>query len=104
MACHLDAGRTCRGGHAMSPLAAAMAMLHLPPAPRPRSAEWLAALKVDPRQAIEEERIICLICGGAFRQLTNTHLQGHQTSAADYKRKFGHNRRRPLLCRWLRRC
>jgi predicted transcriptional regulator len=87
----------------MSALAAAMAVRQLPPAPRPRSAEWLAALKVDPRQAIEEERIICLICGGAFRQLTNTHLQGHETSAADYKRRFGYNRRRPLMCLWLLR-
>ncbi|PYM75985.1 MAG: hypothetical protein DME10_02500, partial [Candidatus Rokuibacteriota bacterium] len=25
------------------------------------------------------------------------------TSAADYKRKFGYNRRRPLMCRWLLR-
>jgi predicted transcriptional regulator len=87
----------------MSPLAAAMAVRQFSPAPRPRSAEWLAGLKVDPRQAIEEERIICLICGGAFRQLTNTHLRGHETCAADYKRQFGYNRRRPLMCRWLLR-
>jgi len=87
----------------MSPLAAAMPVRQLPPAARSRSAEWLAALKLDPRQAIEEERIICLICGGAFRQLTNTHLQGHETSAADYKQHFGYNRRRPLMCHWLRR-
>ena len=87
----------------MSALAAAMPARQLPVVPRPRSAEWLAALKMDPRQAIEEERIICLICGGAFRQLTNTHLQGHETSAADYKRQFGYNRRRPLMCHWLLR-
>lgn len=84
-------------------MAGGLAFYPLLSTPRPRSTEWLAALKLDPRQAIEEERIICLICGRAFRQLTNTHLQGHETSAAEYKRRFGYNRRRPLMCHWLLR-
>ncbi len=87
----------------MSALAATVPAPSLQPTPRPRSTEWLAALKLDPRQAIEEERITCLICGRAFRQLTNTHLLGHETSAAEYKRRFGYNRRRPLMCHRLLR-
>jgi len=71
--------------------------------PRPGRSESLATLRRDPRQAVEEERIICLICGGSFRQLTNTHLRGHQIVAAEYKRLFGYNRRRPLMCRALLR-
>src|SRR5262249_48837226 len=57
----------------------------------------------DPRRAIQEDSIVCLICGGVFRQLTNTHLRGHRTSAAEYKRRFGYNRGRSLMCRELQR-
>lgn len=70
---------------------------------RPGPSDPLATLRRDPRQAVEEERIICLICGGSFRQLTNTHLRGHQIVAAEYKLRFGYNRRRPLMCRMLLR-
>lgn len=52
----------------------------------------------DPRRAITEQDIHCLICGKAFRQLTNTHLRAHGTTAQDYKRRFGYNLRRPLQC------
>jgi len=52
---------------------------------------------------VEEERIVCLICGTRFRQLTNTHLRGHTLSALEYKWRFGYNRRRPLMCRALSR-
>jgi ROS/MUCR transcriptional regulator protein len=70
-------------------------------APTGRLRDRLAALRDDPRQAIQEDHISCLICGGAFRQLTNTHLRGHLISAAEYKRQFGYNRGRPLMCRAL---
>jgi predicted transcriptional regulator len=63
----------------------------------------LAALRADPRQAIQEDSIRCLICGGVFRQLTNTHLRAHGLCAADYKVRFGYNRGRPLMCRLLAR-
>jgi len=63
----------------------------------------LDTLRRDPRQAVEEEHIICLICAARFRQLTNTHLRAHELTAADYKARFGYNRRRPLMCRALAR-
>lgn len=63
----------------------------------------LEALRADPRQAIREERIVCLLCGWEFRQLTNTHLRRHGTTSRDYKHQFGYNRRRSLMCRALRR-
>jgi len=62
-----------------------------------------AALGIDPRQAIQEDMIRCLICGHTFRQLTNTHLGGHGLRSAEYKRRFGYNRGRPLMCRALQR-
>jgi len=64
---------------------------------------WRIALGKDPRQAIQEETIRCLICGGIFRQLTNTHLGAHGIRSAEYKRRFGYNRGRPLMCRALQR-
>jgi hypothetical protein len=61
----------------------------------------LVALRADPRQAVQQDAIWCLVCGGAFRQLTNTHLRGHGLTADEYKRRFGYNRGRPLMCRGL---
>jgi predicted transcriptional regulator len=68
-----------------------------------RSRPALAVLHADPRRAIEDDSICCLVCGGAFRQLTNTHLRGHGTTAREYKRQFGYNRGRPLMCLALAR-
>jgi predicted transcriptional regulator len=62
-----------------------------------------AAWAVDPRLAVRESEIICLVCNRSFRQITNTHLRSHQLTAAQYKARFGYNRRRPLMCRALLR-
>ena len=70
---------------------------------RLRHEALLDSLRRDPRQAVEEEHIVCLICAVRFRQLTNTHLRAHQLTASDYKARFGYNRRRPLMCRSLAR-
>src|SRR5262249_29944180 len=81
----------------------------LPPQEADRGAEprrervWLSTLRADPRRAIQERSIRCLVCGRAFRQLTNTHLRGHGFTAAEYKHEFGYNRGRPLMCRILQR-
>jgi hypothetical protein len=61
----------------------------------------LMALRADPRQAVQQDAICCLVCGGAYRQLTNTHLRNHGLTADEYKRRFGYNRGRPLMCRTL---
>jgi predicted transcriptional regulator len=62
----------------------------------------LTGLRADPRQAVEQDAIHCLVCAGVFRQLTNTHLRSHGLTADEYKRRFGYNRGRPLMCRALR--
>jgi len=62
----------------------------------------LSTLRADPRQAVQHDSIRCLVCGGVFRQLTNTHLRGHRMTANEYKHRFGYNRGRPLMCRELR--
>ncbi len=74
------------------------------PAPKSKGGHIprLRALE-DPRQAIQERWIVCLICGQPFRQLTNTHLRSHGTTALAYKQRFGYNFRRPLMSRTLLR-
>lgn len=62
----------------------------------------LSGLRADPRLAVQQDSIHCLVCGGVFRQLTNTHLRNHGLTADKYKRRFGYNRGRPLMCRALR--
>jgi predicted transcriptional regulator len=57
----------------------------------------------DPRAAVRENDIVCLLCGAAFRQLTNTHLLAHGLTSVEYKRRFGYNLGRPLMCHALRR-
>ncbi|HXJ84426.1 MAG TPA: MucR family transcriptional regulator [Candidatus Methylomirabilis sp.] len=71
--------------------------------PEARTGDWLNALRADPRRAIGEDAISCLICGRTFRQLTNTHLRAHGSEALEYKRRFGYNRGRPLMCHALQR-
>ena len=63
----------------------------------------LTLLMADPRRAISDQGIVCLLCGRMLRQLTNTHLRAHHTSVVEYKLRFGYNRRRPLMALSLRR-
>jgi len=75
----------------------------LPRAGAPAGFLTLAVLRADPRRAVLQDSIRCLVCGRVFRQLTNTHLRSHGLTADGYKRRFGYNRGRPLMCRALRR-
>src|SRR5215510_12352262 len=68
-----------------------------------REVTSLEMLLMDPRLAVQEDCIVCLICGARFRQLTNTHLRAHGTNVGEYRVRFGYNRRRALMCRMLRR-
>ena len=52
---------------------------------------------IDPRRAITEQGIACLICGQRFRHITNTHLRRHALTSDAYKERFGYNRGRPLM-------
>ena len=63
----------------------------------------LARFGHDPRRAVGDETIVCLICGRPMRQITNSHLKAHGTTTTAYKRRFGYNVRRPLMCLALRR-
>ena len=75
MAVHGDDGAVQGGGGAQS------SVVVLP--------QWF-----DPRRAVHEQDIMCLVCGKSFRQLTNTHLRSHDLTTASYKIRFGYNRDR----------
>lgn len=57
----------------------------------------------DPRRAITEGGVLCLVCGASFRHLTNTHLRKHGLTSEEYKRRFGYNMRRALMMTPVRR-
>ena len=67
------------------------------------TAAVLEALQRDPRRAISENGIVCLVCGRSFRHLTNTHLAHHELTSESYKRRFGYNGRRSLMAHAVRR-
>ena len=63
----------------------------------------LDELRGDPRRAVHEDEIVCLVCGRGFRQLTNTHLRSHGVTSTEYKFAHGYNLGRALMCHALRR-
>jgi len=63
----------------------------------------MEALRQDPRRAILEDGIVCLVCGRILRHLTNTHLANHGMTSEMYKHAFGYNGRRSLMAHAVRR-
>jgi predicted transcriptional regulator len=66
------------------------------------SASILLEYRADPRRAITDTGVICLVCGRSFRHLTNTHLQSHNLTSDQYKQLFGYNLRRALMASSVR--
>ncbi|HKW90985.1 MAG TPA: MucR family transcriptional regulator [Methylomirabilota bacterium] len=67
------------------------------------SQDELTSYRLDPRQAVRAHDIVCLVCGGVFRQLTNTHVASHRMTSVEYKLQHGYNLGRALMCHALRR-
>ncbi|MCL5406676.1 MAG: MucR family transcriptional regulator [Deltaproteobacteria bacterium] len=42
-----------------------------------------------PQDSIQNDKVICLECGAALRQLTKLHLVSHGLTAKEYKKKYG---------------
>ena len=57
--------------------------------------------RIDPRDSIQEDKVVCLECGAEFRQLTANHLKTHGMSPREYKRKWGFPLKQPLAARML---
>jgi predicted transcriptional regulator len=43
----------------------------------------------DPKDSIQEDKVICLECGAEMRQLTAKHLSSHGLTIREYKTKYG---------------
>ena len=56
-----------------------------------------AAMKAE--NSIQDDKIICLECGGEFKQLTGRHLASHSLTPTEYKKKYGFSMNTPLLAK-----
>lgn len=66
-----------------------------------RAAEERAPVKTDPKESIQEDKVICLECGAAMKQLTAKHLLAHGLTIREYKQKWGFPLKQSLSARAL---
>lgn len=45
--------------------------------------------KINPRESIQDDKIVCIECGQSFQTLAHTHLRSHGLTPAEYKKKWG---------------
>lgn len=71
----------------------------------PGEAAWAQAspAPMDPKESIQENRIVCLECCAEMRQLTAKHLSAHGLTPREYKKKWGFAMKQPLSARALTR-
>lgn len=55
--------------------------------------------KVPPEQSIQDDKIVCIECGEAYKFLTHTHLKSHGLSSDEYRQKWGIPAKQPLAGR-----
>ena len=67
------------------------------------STEGKSAEKSDPKDSIQEDKIVCLECGAEMRQLTTKHLGAHGLNPREYKKKWGFALRQSLSAKSLSR-
>ena len=65
------------------------------------AAEEAQLAKKEPRDSIQDDRIVCLECGTEMRQLTTKHLSSHSLTPRDYKKKWGFSLKQPLSAKSL---
>ena len=58
---------------------------------------------IDPKKAIKEKSIACVICGKAFKLITKKHLASHGMTADEYREHCGYKKGTPLVCKFLQR-
>ena len=57
--------------------------------------------KKEPRESIQDDKIVCLECGTEMRQLTTKHLSSHDLTPRVYKQKWGFSLKQPLSAKSL---
>ncbi len=63
--------------------------------------EEVQVAKKEPRESIQDDKIVCLECGTEMRQLTTKHLSSHNLTPRDYKKKWGFSLKQPLSAKSL---
>ena len=58
---------------------------------------------IDPKKAIKEKHITCVICGRPFKLLTKKHLATHGLTVEEYREHCGYKKGMPLVCKALQR-
>lgn len=58
---------------------------------------------IDPKKAIKEKTITCVVCGKAFKLLTKKHLASHNLTVEEYRERCGYKKGTPLVCKSLQR-
>ena len=58
---------------------------------------------LDPKKAIKENSITCVICGKSFKLLTKKHLASHGLTADEYRERCSYKKGTPLVCKALQR-
>lgn len=64
-------------------------------------AEEVQVARREPRESIQDDKIICLECGTEMRQLTTKHLSSHDLTPREYKQKWGFSLKQPLSAKSL---
>jgi predicted transcriptional regulator len=57
--------------------------------------------KLDPKNSIQQDKVICLECGTEMRQLTGRHLISHGLTSREYKKKYGFRQSQSLAAKSL---
>jgi predicted transcriptional regulator len=57
--------------------------------------------KIDPKNSIQQDKVICLECGAEMRQLTGRHLSSHGLTSREYKKKYGFRQSQSLAAKSL---
>ncbi len=68
---------------------------------RPSEKVQEISLQMDPRRSIRRNKVICLVCGKEFKQLTSRHLKDHGMTLKEYRKKFGFSARESLAAKVL---
>jgi predicted transcriptional regulator len=64
-------------------------------------AEEAQVAKKEPRESIQDDKIVCLECGSEMRQLTTKHLTSHNLTPREYKQKWGFSLKQSLSAKSL---
>ncbi len=64
-------------------------------------AEEAQLARKEPRDSIQDDRIVCLECGTEMRQLKTKHLSSHGLTPRDYTKKWGFSLKQPLSAKSL---